>query len=477
MKMATLIAKPTPLRTYLFGSLALYRDQQTQAYSLRLDARRLALVAGLAFFAAYALIVAAGYLWLRQVRQIEQVGFFDVAFFRVKNIRREMAAEQFARAKAAWAAKDYGTAFVSFTSGLHNDPDNVDGRLQAAAFLSAAGATDRAITLLEEGLTRQPASRPLLEHTLDDLTTNGRDAEALKLLHGQLASQLSGPNGSLLRTYEILATLNTDGPEAAQRLLAASPDLRTTTRSLLVVARVLWEAKKPVEAISTLQDYVKAEPDDFLGYAQLADYQETAGQIVDARRTADLACARLPGQPTPRILRIGVLKPTGPEEVRRWEQEIISYLKDFAGKPEAIDELANLCGREGWVDLARMLYESGAGRQQDVRMLAMYYSDALMRRQQFTEARSVLAEIDRQTPETGSTFAVLLWQREVVAAAACGDRDDARDQARRVAAALRLDPTGMEVIRRRFARLGIPEAVAELSPNPAAVKPSAPKKS
>ncbi|HZP60802.1 MAG TPA: hypothetical protein VFB27_10810 [Opitutaceae bacterium] len=477
MKTATLIAKPTPLRTYLFGSLALYRDAQKQTYSLKLNAGRLALVLGLTAFVVYGGVVATGYFWLREVRKIEQVGLFDVAFFRASQVRREMAAQQFAKARTALAAKDYNAAFVGYTSGLHNDPDNVEGRLQAAEFLQTVGATDRAVVMLEEGLTRLPDNRPLLERTLDLLTTSGRDADALKLLHGQLAAQFSGPNGPLLRTYEILGTLNTDGPAAARSLLDASPDLRATTSSLPVIARVLWESKQPLEAISTLQSYLKAKPDNFAAYAQLAEYQDAAGLIADARHTADLACAQLPGQMPPRVLRIGVLKPRQPGEVQRWEQEVAAYLKEFGGKPEGVALLANLAGREGWVDLARMLYESAAGRGQDVRMLAMYYSDALMMQRQFTEARSVLAEIDRQTPEGGGYFSVLLLQREVVVAAACGDRDDAREQARRVAAALRLDPDGLEVIRRRFVKLGISEAVAELGPRIAVAKPAAPKKS
>jgi predicted Zn-dependent protease len=231
---------------------------------------------------------------------------------------------------------------------------------------------------------------------------------------------------------------------------------------LPVVSRVLWAAQDRAGAIAALSTFVKAQPDDFPAYADLASYQQTAGMVADARQTADLACAQFPKEFAPRILRIVILTPTTPAEISRWEQEVMSYTKDFGDKPKAVAMLAEISGRKGWVDLARLLYQAAAARQQDVRVLAMYYSDALMYQEKFSEAQRILAEIDRQTPDSGN-FSVLLWQREIVAAAACGDRDDARENARRVASALRRDPDGLEVIRQRFIKLKIPDAVAELT--------------
>jgi predicted Zn-dependent protease len=462
MKTTTALSGQTALRTYLFGGLSLYRNEQKHTYSLRINGSRLALVAGIACMACYALVGAAGYLWLRDVRKIDQVGFFDVAFLRVKRIRQEMGAQQFVAMQSAVAAKDYGMAFVAMNSGLYNDPDNVAGRLQAAHYLQSAGATERAVSLLEEGLGRMPDNQNLIEATLGLLTATGRDGQALKLLRGQLASQFPRPNGTLLRTYEVQASLNAEGPAAARRLLDGYPDLKQTNRSLAVVAKVLWAAQDRTGAIEALSTFVKAQPDNFVGYADLAGYQQAAGLVADARQTADLACAHFPKETGARVLRIVMLTPTKPAELARWEQEIVSYVKDFGDKPEAVTMLAEISGRKGWVDLARLLYEGSATRQQDFRLLAMYYSDALMQQGQFAEAQRVLAEIDRQTPETGA-FSLLLWQREIVAAAAGGAHDDARENARRLASALRNDPGNLEICRQRFIKLKIPEAVAELT--------------
>jgi predicted Zn-dependent protease len=467
MKMTATISRQPALKTYLFGGLSLHRNEQKHTYSLRVNAPKLALVAGATFLVCYALVVSAGYLWLREARKLDQVGFFEVALIRVKKIRQEMAAQQFAAAQSALAAKDYAMAFLDMSSGLHNDPDNVPGRIETARFLQSAGATERAVNLLEEGLARMPGNQDLIEATFGLLAETGRDGQALKLLRGELAPQFSGPNGTLLRTYEVQASLNAEGPAAARQLLDGYPDLKTTTRSLPTVARVLWATQDRPRAIEALSTFVMAQPDSFGGYVDLATYQQMAGRIADARQTADHACVRFPQESGARLLRITMLTPTKPAELPRWEQEIGSYVKDFGDKPEAVTMLAEISGRKGWVPLARLLYEACAARQEDFRMLAMYYSDALMYHGQAVEAQRVLAELDRQTPEAGE-FSVLLLQREIVAAAACGDRDGARESARRVASALRRDPDGLEAIRQRFIKLKIPEAVAELTVNTAA---------
>jgi predicted Zn-dependent protease len=467
MKTKTPFSGQTALRTYLFGSLTLHRNEQKHTYALRVNAPRLALVAGVAFLLCYGVAVSAGYVWLRDVRKIDRVGLFEVAFFRLKAIRQDMGAQQFAMMQSALAAKDYRGAFIAMNSALHNDPDNIPGRLQAAGFLTSVGGTALATNLLEDGLARAPDNHDLIEATLGLLVKVGRDAQVLKLLRGQLAPQFSGPNGTLLRTYEVLASLNVEGPAAARRLLDGYPDVPKTTKSLPVVAQVLWATQDRSGAIEALSTLIKARPDDFLGYAELATYQQQAGLIADARQTAHLACTQFPKEIAPRVLLITMLAPTQPAEVLPWEKEVGLFVKDFGDKPEAVTMLAEISGRKGWVDLARLLYEAAAAHQQDVRMLAMYYSDALMYQGKFPEAQRILAEVDRQTPDAGN-FSVLLWQREIVAAAACGDHDDAREDAQRVASALRRDPDGLEAIRQRFIKLKIPEAVAELTITPPA---------
>ena len=443
----------------------------TNAPSLRPNWRRLAVGGGFGLVLLYALFVATGYLWVRYALKNDRISLAEVALFRWKEIRRGMASEQFAAGKSAWDAKNYQAAYLAFSSGVRNDPDNVGGRLMTASFLEAVGAAKPAIALLEDGLARAPDNAHLIERTFDLLTATGRDAQALDLLHKQHSSVLIGPNGPLLQTYEVLATLNAEGSAAARGLLENRPGLRGRHDSAPVVARVLWQSRERLAAIELLSSYVYAQPDAYSAYAQLAEWQTAAGMEDDARQTAERACTQFPKDLAPRILLIGTIT----YELREGQQDIASYLKDFGDRPEAIALLAGLAGRKGWVNLARTLYEVGADRQQDLRMLALYYSDALARNSRFSDARQVLAQVEQQSEDGNSQFLALLRQRQIVVAAALGDHDGARELARRLASALRNDPDGLEVCRRRFVQQGITEAAAELASASVAGKTAARK--
>src|SRR5208283_2596789 len=207
--------------------------------SRRFDTRRILKAAGVGLVLLYGMFVSTGYIWLRYALKNDRVSLSDVAFFRLREVRRGMAAEQFAAGKSAWDAGKYQAAYLAFISGVRNDPDNVAGRLMTADFLGVASAGNLEISLLEDGLRRAPDDRQLIERTFALLTTTGRDRRALDLLHRQYASRLTGPNGPLLRTSEVLATLNEDGAAAAKGLLEKYPDLKDRSESAPVVARVL----------------------------------------------------------------------------------------------------------------------------------------------------------------------------------------------------------------------------------------------
>jgi predicted Zn-dependent protease len=383
-----------------------------------------------------------------------------------------MAVDQFAEGKRAWEAGNYQAAYLAFGSGVRNDPDNIDGRLMTASFLGAAGAINLEVNLLEDGLRREPDDQRLIERTFAVLTTSGRDRHALDLLHKQYSSKLSGPNGPLLQTSEVLATLNADGAVAAKALLEKYPDLRKTSESAPVVARVLWETRERLAATELLAAYVETHPNIFAASAELAAWQTAGGLAGDAVQTAQQACAQFPQDFAPRVLLIEMTEALESTGSSNWQKAVESYLKDFGNRPEAIVTLADLAGRKGWVALARTLYVVSGVRQPNLAALALFYSDALVRTSQLSDAQRVLADVESQTDDTNTTFLRLLRLRQVEVAAALGDHDSAREYARRLAAVTRSNADALELLRRRFDQKGIAEAVAELAAAPAG--PTAP---
>ena len=434
--------------------------------------RKLALSAFVGLGLCYGLVVAAGYGWLHLVRKNEQVGVLDVALFRLAAVRRGIAVQQFARAKGEEAAKNFQAAYLFYSSGVRNDPDNIPGRLASADFLRAVGAVNLAVNLLEDGLVRAPDDRRLIEAIFDLCTGTGRDRHALDLLHRHYGTTASmGANRLVLQTYEVQATLAADGAGAAKRLLDQHPELATSLPSTPVVARVLWESAEKLNAIRLLDKYLSSQPQPFAVYVQLARWQEGTGMSVEAVRTAERAIAQFPREIPPRALLIELLSPQALGLSHQWRPEIESYLRDFAGRPEAVPLLAEVAGRKGWVELAHTLYEVAANQPQNLSLFALYYGDALMQAQRLPE----LAQLEVQAPEGNTAFLVQLRQRQVIAAAALGDHDNVREFTRRLATTLHGDPDALDACRHLFQKLGVMDAVAELTGRIATAKTTAKK--
>jgi len=454
-------------RNYLFGSFYKLRDPARNTFVFRINAFRLLLVAGIALSLIYTVGVAVSYVWLSRGRGLEQIQILDVALFRVKKVRSGVGAQQFVQAKLEWDRKEYQKAYLSFRSALRNAPEEVEGRLSAVAFFEAIGAVDLAAEALGEGLSRQPENRVLIVRTFDLLLATGRDRRALALLHGRFSASMAGGNALLLRRYELQATLSADGPDAARNLLDNHIELLKDKDAGLVVARVLWENKQGLKALDMADSYTSTHPEDMEGFVFLADHQMAAGLVAEARVTAMNVRRNHSQDIIARILTLSILSGRGPDE-RALQDEMRMYLEDFGNRPEALLRLGAFAGKKGWIDVTRSLYELTATQMGNCRMQALFYGDALMQNQRYREARELFANLEQQS-QGDADFSLQLWQRQVAVAALVGDHDAVREAARRIATVLKRDPDKLEIYREHFAKMPIPEAVAELgglSPKP-----------
>ena len=423
--------------------------------------QRVLLFVAIGLVSLYLLGATGGFLFVRYVRKNETISFIDVALLRWREVRRGMAAQQFAKAKQEWDAGNYQVAFLAYNFGVNNDPDNIPGLLEAARFLQAAGSNSMALTTLEAGLARAPEDARLIERTFSLLNTVGRDKRTLELLRQRPASAFTGPNGPALRTFEVEATLNLGEVEAATKLHAQHPELVQSPRGVPVVARVLWESKQRLKAIEMLAGHVRNRPDTYEPYAQLAQWQLASEMGDDAVRTAEKAVEKFPQDLAPRILLIEA-QAVRTNRGRDFEAAVESFLREYGPKPESLLQLAALAGRRGWVDLARGLYEVGALHQPELAGFGLCYADALLRQSRFKDVLQLLAQIESQAVDGSPSFVVQLRNRQIIAAAGTGDVPAVREAARRLVGALRNDGDAVELYRRTFQKLGLTDAAAEL---------------
>jgi hypothetical protein len=420
------------------------------------------LFAGAGLLLLYVLAATGGYIWIRHVLKNEAIGFSDVALLRWKEVRRGVGAQQFAKARADWQAKNYQPAYLAFASGLRNDPENVEGQLAAAKFLLEMGSVPMALKVLEDGFARNPRHRDLSARLFELLLASGRDRRALELLRRAGSAGLAGEHAVALRTHELQATLNADGAAAARQLLERHPELEKTPASLPVVALVLWETKDRLKAVGLLEGHVRSADAAYAAHARLVEWHLALSMTAEAQAVAELAGQRFPSDLAPRTLLIEAVAARS-FRGREWVEAIEAYLRDFSGRPQAITQLALLAGRKGWLDLARGLYDLAAVRQHDLRLPALAYGDALVVAGKRKEAQEILAQLEAQVAEGPALFMQQVRQRQVLLAASQGDSANVREFARRMAASLRGDPHQLEAARRQFERKGIAEAVAEFS--------------
>jgi hypothetical protein len=421
--------------------------------------RIVAFVAG-GILALYVLAVIGAYSWIHFVRKGDQVGLMDLAFFRLSHVRHAMAGQQFVQAKQDLQKKDYRAAYVAYISALRRDPDNVGGRLEAADFFASIGSVKLEVTILQEGLARSPGNEVLAKRTLELLTSTGRDRAALDLIAKLYGDSPSGEIAPMVTIYRILAMMDTGDDAGAKTMLSGHPEVRQCRNAVPALANILWRSGERLEAIKTLSSDLAAEPEPFAAYSQLAGWQAAGGMNDDAVATARQGRSKFPDEIGARILMIEMLSAQMPGSTEL-KAEVDSFIRDSGGRPEALGALAELAGRKGWTELDRNLYLVSANRQADLRIPGLLYSDALAVNNRSEDQQAVLEQVEAQSEHANAAFAVQLRRREVIAAAALGDRDAVREKARYLSAALlKSDPDSMDAYRRLFEKLGIKDAVA-----------------
>lgn len=183
------------------------------------------------------------------------------------------------RAAAQLALGQKKEAQATYTELLKVDPNVVGARRQLAALLIEAGDFESARNTLQTGITASPRNYQLYQdYVLTDLKATGVDA-ALNTAD-RLISQdrefglLKGLKGDIY----LAANRPGDAVNAFQEGMKAAPSGALVTR----LTGAMLRAGKPDDALKTLGEWVKKNPDDIVALEQMGEINIALNKLDDA---------------------------------------------------------------------------------------------------------------------------------------------------------------------------------------------------
>ncbi len=188
------------------------------------------------------------------------------------------------RAAAQLALGQKKEAQATYTELLKIDPNIVGARRQLAALLIEAGDFESARNTLQAGITAAPRNYQLYQdYVLTDLKATG--VEAALATADRLMNQdrdfglLNGLKGDIY----LAANRPADAVNSFQEAMKQAPSSVLVTR----LAGAMLRTGKPDDALQTLNDWVKDNPQDVMALEQLGEINIALNKLDDAAKALE----------------------------------------------------------------------------------------------------------------------------------------------------------------------------------------------
>jgi len=296
-----------------------------------------------------------------------------------------------ALARVQAANNDAADARDSFAKALAINPRAVDARRQLVALLAAAGEIERARSALEAGLRVDPKNIQLMsEYIALDLRAGGLDMALATADRLQRQAPQDFPMARVLRGDAYMAAQKPeDALNAYQEALKAGPLSALVQR----VAAVQSRSGKPDEALKTLRDWVKANPDDTQVMQLLSGLEIAARQYPEAESTLAAIVTRNPRDGVSLNNLAWVYQLRGDRRARPLAEK--AYL--LMPSPQTADTLGWILLAEGAVDPAVILLRQAATDLPNDPRIQYHFGAALARAGQKAEAVRILTPVAENT--------------------------------------------------------------------------------
>lgn len=308
--------------------------------------RRIALAVAAAMVAAWLLLAAGVWSFLRFGREWHDASYLEVAMIPLRPTAFRASLGRFYTAKglAEMNRKNFWTARDYLLAGLRHAPTDLTVRRAVAISLVQFGLLPRALDVLAEGLRHNP-DLDYLKLAFGWMHEARQDARTLQLTEQLLPAV---PDNSLLHQFVALqaaiAHFNFGRYSAAENLVTAW-GLEKSLEGQIVLARCDWERGLPDRACQRLEGEIArfAQRDEL--YTELIHLHREAGQYDVARRYALLRQFNDPRGPGPRMDLLYGYHDTADLAAR--DREVAGYLRDFGADEKALLLLARFATDAG----------------------------------------------------------------------------------------------------------------------------------
>lgn len=359
--------------------------------------RRLALAALAATVAAWLLLAAAVWSFLRYGREWHDARYWEVALLpvRLREFRASLGRFYTAKGLAEMQRQNFWTARDHLVAGLRHAPADLEVRRTVAIALVQFGLLPRALDVLADGLRYKP-DLEYLKLAFGWMHEARQDARTL-----QLAEQLlpAAPDTSLLHRFVALQAAIAHfefGRYAEAEKVIGAWGLQDSLEGEIVLARCDWERGRADQAIARLEQEVArfAQRDEL--YTELIHLHRTAGRYDEARRYALLRQFNDPRGPGPRMDLLYSYHDTADLAAR--DREVALYLRDFGTDEKALLLLASFATDAGDEALLDRIIALARTRQFNLQAFQLQQALVAIHRGQYDRSLALLDTAGKETP-------------------------------------------------------------------------------
>jgi predicted Zn-dependent protease len=424
--------------------------------------KRIAIFLSAAIISLYLIGVSGLWAYYHYFRDIKEVQYLDILWFpRFYKANQAVGTKHLHSAEENWKAGNYAQGIYFARAAVTKYPQNPEARLFLAQCFQAVRRTSLACNILDEGLKYDTAEMPLAKTLVQYYIQSNRYTDILNLIHKRLPDlnqKISDSDQTFFRKAELHATFESAGTAAATNLHNRWPELDSIPDAIPLIARIDMAQSGPDAALSRLQQAVDKYPDSPVLHDAYISTALKAKRNKEAGIASEVYVQKFPNSASAHLRFLESHGSRINEDRQPWLVGIMRYLAQFYRDQSTLEELANLAARQGWDDLAFVLYENSIAYGMRERNFAICYLGSLLTTRQYAKADLLWNEVQALKAGTSETLPLLA----AMVAEGNGRASDAQERITAMRAATKAEPLARTRLAALLSDFGFPSLAEAL---------------